>query len=38
MRDLLWTIIPVAVVIYFMLNPEQFSAFVIWVNRLVGLH
>jgi hypothetical protein len=30
MRDWLMVLTPVAIVIYFMLNPEQFSAFVIF--------
>ena len=34
MRDLMFMLFPVALVIYFVIYPDQFSAFVDWAGQL----
>jgi hypothetical protein len=36
MRDWLLLLAPIALVAFFMLNPDQFTAFMAWASRLVG--
>ena len=36
MRDWLLLLAPIVLVIYFLANPGQFSAFMSWASRLVG--
>ena len=35
MRDLMFMLAPVALIIYFVVYPDQFSAFVSWAGRFV---
>jgi hypothetical protein len=36
MRDWLLTLLPLAVAIYFMLNPDQFVVTMNWVQQMLG--
>ena len=36
MRDWLLLLGPIALIVYFLAYPDQFSAFVSWASRLVG--
>jgi hypothetical protein len=35
MRDAILLLAPVAIVIYFLVYPDQFAAFLAWVSRLL---
>lgn len=35
MRDLLFMLAPVALIIYFLIYPDQFSAFLMWARQLL---
>jgi hypothetical protein len=35
MRDWLYILVPIGVVIYFVVNPGQFTALMMWLERLV---
>ena len=35
MRDLIFMVAPVGLIIYFVVYPDQFSAFVNWAGRLL---
>lgn len=34
MRDLMFMLAPVALIIYFVINPDQFSALVNWAGQI----
>jgi hypothetical protein len=36
MRDWLLTLTPIALIIYFLLYPDQFTAFISWAQQLFG--
>jgi hypothetical protein len=36
MRDWLLLLAPIALVLYFLVNPDQFGAFMDWAARLIG--
>ena len=36
MRDLMLLLAPIALVAYFMVYPDQFSAFVYWASHFIG--
>jgi len=36
MRDWLLLLGPVALIVYFLVFPDQFSAFVYWASHLIG--
>ena len=35
MRDLLFMLAPVVLIIYFLIYPDQFSAFLMWARQLL---
>jgi hypothetical protein len=35
MRDFILLVAPVAVIIYFVIYPAQFAAFLAWLSRLI---
>jgi hypothetical protein len=36
MRDWLLLLAPIALIVYFLAYPDQFSAFVSWASHLIG--